>query len=103
MDNYAHHIYLAGLAVNRRRLARARRACLPALAQGLGPLALIVIGLTITAFPPTYQLLVPINLGPRERIVDGERHLTLTGWDRKDYSFLRSKRTLPYCRWLILM
>jgi hypothetical protein len=32
-----------------------------------------------------------IDLGPRERVVDGEVHITLTGWDRKDYSVLRSK------------
>ena len=59
--------------------------------KGLVPLALIGLGLAITAFPPTYQLLVPIDLGPRERVVDGHRHITLTGWDRKDYQFLRSK------------
>jgi hypothetical protein len=32
-----------------------------------------------------------LSLGPRERLVDGERHLTLTGWDRTDYSLLRTK------------
>ena len=26
-----------------------------------------------------------------EKIVDGQRHLTLTGWDRKDYSILKLK------------
>jgi hypothetical protein len=36
-------------------------------------------------------LLVPIDLGPREKIVDGQRHITLTGWDRNDYTFLGSK------------
>ncbi len=35
---------------------------------------------------------MPIDLGPRERVVDGQRHITLTGWDRKDYGFLRSKQ-----------
>ena len=55
------------------------------------PLGLIGLGLVITGFPPAYRLLVPIDLGPRERIVDGERHITLTGWDRKDYTLLGSK------------
>lgn len=32
-----------------------------------------------------------IDLGPRERVVDGETHLTLTGWDQKDYSVLRAR------------
>ena len=27
-------------------------------------------------------------------LVEGQRHLTLTGWDRKDYSFLRLKPDL---------
>jgi len=30
-------------------------------------------------------------LGEREKMVDGERHLTLTGWDRKDYALLQEK------------
>ncbi len=30
-----------------------------------------------------------IDLGPRERMVDGERHITLTGWDQHDYSILK--------------
>jgi hypothetical protein len=41
------------------------------------------------AFPPIYTRLTPIDLGPRDKIVDGERHVTLTGWDRKDYSILQ--------------
>jgi len=91
MDNYAHYIYLAGLVVITigclGLIIRAFRHW----RKGLGPLALIVLGLVITGFPPTYQLLVPINLGPRERIIDGQRHITLTGWDRNDYTFLGSK------------
>jgi hypothetical protein len=55
------------------------------------PLGLITFGFMILAFPPAYSLLMPIDLGPRETIVNGERHLTITGWDRKDYSFLASK------------
>ena len=52
---------------------------------------MIGLGLVITGFPPLYRLLVPIDLGPRETIVDGQRHITLTGWDRKDYALLGSK------------
>ncbi|MDG3002264.1 leucine-rich repeat domain-containing protein [Paludisphaera mucosa] len=55
------------------------------------PAALIALGLASAAFPPLYTRLVPIDLGPHERLVDGERHLTLTGWDRKDYAVLGSK------------
>ncbi|WP_206107877.1 leucine-rich repeat domain-containing protein [Paludisphaera rhizosphaerae] len=55
------------------------------------PAAVLALGLVLTAFPPLYTNLAPIDLGPRETIVEGERHLTLTGWDRKDYAFLGSK------------
>jgi hypothetical protein len=34
------------------------------------------------------------SLGPREKIVNGELHITLTGWDGADYSFLETKRSL---------
>lgn len=55
------------------------------------PAALLALGIALTAFPPVYTRLTPIDLGPHERVVDGERHLTLTGWDRRDYGVLGSK------------
>jgi Leucine Rich repeat len=33
-----------------------------------------------------------VDLGPREKIVNGELHITLTGWGGTDYSFLEKKR-----------
>jgi len=33
------------------------------------------------------------SLGPREKLVNGDLHITLTGWDGADYSFLETKRT----------
>jgi hypothetical protein len=92
MENYALYINLAGLAVIAigcvALLVRAFRHW----RKGLAPLALIGLGVVITGFPPAYRLLVPIDLGPRERVVEGRRVITLTGWDRKDYGFLGSKR-----------
>lgn len=32
-----------------------------------------------------------LDLGERDKIVDGERHLTLTGWDKTDYSVLTAR------------
>ncbi|MDR3621701.1 MAG: hypothetical protein P4L85_20280 [Paludisphaera borealis] len=55
------------------------------------PLIVLGLGLVVTAAPPVYSLLAPIDLGPRDRMVAGERHLTLTGWDRKDYSALAQR------------
>lgn len=92
LDDVAQYVYLTGLAM-------IALGCLGLLVRafrnwrkGMVPLALVGLGVVITGFPPVYRLLVPIDLGPRERIVDGQRHITLTGWDRKDYSFLGSKR-----------
>jgi len=91
MDSYALYFNLAGLTV-------IVIGCLGLVVRGfrhwrkgLAPLMLIGIGLLVTGFPPVYRSLVPIDLGPRERIVEGQRHITLTGWDRGDYTFLGSK------------
>jgi hypothetical protein len=47
----------------------------------------------LVAFTPTlFTLFVPLDLGERDKLVNGQRHLTLTGWDRKDYSILAQKR-----------
>ena len=55
------------------------------------PAAVLGLGLALAAFPPVYSRTAPIDLGPHERLVNGERHLTLTGWDRRDYGVLGSK------------
>jgi len=75
----------------------------------LPPLALAFIPRNFRrAFAPTFLLLVGggliaapyavnyvaehwIDLGPRQRVVDGELHVTLTGWDQKDYQVLRAR------------
>ncbi|MBX3443516.1 MAG: hypothetical protein KF774_14005 [Planctomyces sp.] len=49
------------------------------------PAAVLALGIALTSFPPLYTRLAPIDLGPRIREVDGETHITLTGWDRGDY------------------
>ncbi|HMP01139.1 MAG TPA: hypothetical protein PKC45_01440 [Gemmatales bacterium] len=58
------------------------------------PLWLMLLGLALvgTAFGINlYERYYP-DLGEIDRIVDGERHLTLTGWNRTDYSFLALQR-----------
>jgi hypothetical protein len=62
-------------------------------ARGGRPLALTLLGLQVAAVPYAinyYHQLYP-DLSERDRIVDGERHLTLTGWDRTDYSVIAQK------------
>lgn len=57
------------------------------------PIALLFLGLAIFAVPfalPYYERYI-IGFKERARIVDGEEHLTLTGWDRKSYFMLQDK------------
>ncbi len=59
--------------------------------RGVVPLILGAVSVLVAAAPAVYILTVPLDLGPREKLVDGQRHLTLTGWDRKNYSLLKFK------------
>jgi Leucine-rich repeat (LRR) protein len=60
-----------------------------------GPTVLLVFSaFVLTAVFATNVLLTHhIDLGPRERIVDGQLHITLTGWDQpaEDYAVLAAK------------
>ena len=53
--------------------------------KGTAPLILCLLSILVAATPALYTLYVPLDLGPLEKMVDGQRHLTLTGWvwDRK--------------------
>jgi hypothetical protein len=58
--------------------------------RALGPLLVMLLGAAVVGTPIAinrYQML-HLDLGERERTVNGELHLTLTGWDKKDYGFL---------------
>ncbi|MGO9918685.1 MAG: hypothetical protein ACLQIB_28805 [Isosphaeraceae bacterium] len=59
------------------------------LRKGAPPLGLFLLSLLVAAAPAFYTLFVTLDLKPRDKLVDGQRHLTLTGWDRKDYSLLK--------------
>jgi Leucine-rich repeat (LRR) protein len=97
IEQYGVYFELAGVALLlvgglwaaaralRRRFAPGRPSSTRA------PLIALGLGLFLLAGPPVYMLLVPIDLGPRDKVVAGERHLTLTGWDRKDYSELTKR------------
>jgi hypothetical protein len=66
-------------------LMRRREARAPVLGMLLGA-AIIAVPYGINFYQQWF-----VDLGPRERIVDGELHVTLTGWDRSDYSVLRAR------------
>lgn len=57
--------------------------------KGFPPLGLLFFSLLIAATPALYTLFVPLDLKPRDRLVEGQQHLTLTGSNRKDYSILK--------------
>ena len=60
------------------------------------PLAILAGGLVIGAVPFAFQnvYLRIVGLGERERVIDGERAIVLTGWDRAGYGFLAEKPDL---------
>ena len=57
------------------------------------PALLIVLSLLMTGLPILVNsaLIRFTSLGPLEKTVAGERHVTLTGWDRKDYSAIANR------------
>jgi hypothetical protein len=61
--------------------------------QAWRPAAVMVLACVLLATPMTAVWLFPekIDLGEREKNVNGEIHLTLTGWDRKNYNLLKQK------------
>jgi hypothetical protein len=60
--------------------------------KSIAPLVLFALAGLIFASPYAinYYYQQHRSFGPRERIVDGERHVTLTGWDQTDYAMLEA-------------
>jgi hypothetical protein len=63
--------------------------------RAIAPLLVILLGGAVVGTPIAinrYQM-QHLDLGEREKTVDGEVHLTLTGWDKekKDYAFLSTR------------
>lgn len=72
---------------------RALKILLPHWRRAVGPMLVLLLGVVILAIPygVRYYYEWFVDLGPREKRVDGELHLTLTGWDGTDYSILRAR------------
>ena len=62
--------------------------------RGAIPLALCVVCLLVAAMPAIYTLTVPPDVSARERTINGETHLTLTGSDPKTAPDLKQKQDL---------
>ena len=55
-------------------------------------LIIALLGLVLLASPAIYtRFVMSIDLGPREELVQGETHITLTGWEEGDYQVLARK------------
>lgn len=52
------------------------------------PGLLVSLGIICLTLPAAVTRFAPIDLGAHDVRVEGERHLTLTGWDQTDYSVL---------------
>ncbi|MFO0908281.1 MAG: hypothetical protein U0794_07960 [Isosphaeraceae bacterium] len=59
--------------------------------RSLWPATVLAIGLVATVGPAIYTRFLPVSLGSHKQEVGGEIRLTLTGWDRTDYTVLRSE------------
>jgi hypothetical protein len=59
--------------------------------KGAVPLLFVVLSVLAAAAPAVYTKFVPLDLAPREAVVEGERHVTVTGSDRKADSNLALK------------
>lgn len=55
------------------------------------PLGVLFLGAVLLIGPAIVSHNMAVDLGPRETMVDNERHITLTGWDRQGYDFLSAK------------
>jgi hypothetical protein len=66
--------------------------------QAKVPLGLLSVGGLMIGAPFALNAVSPhfINLGPLENRVDGELHLTLTGWDRKSADYAPALQTRPH-------
>ena len=53
------------------------------------PVCLLLLGATFIVGPAVLTRTLAVDLGPRDKIVQNERHISLTGWDGESYEFLR--------------
>ena len=63
-------------------------------ARAKWPFCVLLLGLALAGGTIAVNRLVVnrLSLGPREKVVDGEVHITLTGWNQNDYAPLAQKK-----------
>ena len=55
------------------------------------PICILLLGIALIAGPGVVSRMAVVDLGPREAIVNNERHVSLTGWDGDSYAMLADK------------
>ena len=53
------------------------------------PAFILALGIAAVSAPAIYTRIADVDLGPRQTLVQGEKHITLTGWDRDSYELLQ--------------
>ena len=69
----------------------------------VAPLILLALAILAATVPAIYVLCVQLDLGPRDKSVNGQRHVTLTGWDRMITQFCGLFQTYQCSRWPMQM
>ena len=77
-------VLVGGVLLLRFLVGKKWRRCITAL-------ALMLTGTLLVVGPAVYSRSLEVDLGPRDAKVNGERHLTLTGWNGENYGFLASQ------------
>lgn len=54
------------------------------------PIFLLMLAVVLVVGPAVISRTMTVSLGKIERIVEGERHVLLNGWDGESYTFLRT-------------
>ena len=90
MASFFEYCFYAGIVVGlvgavwfAKRLFRSPRRL-------LAPICLMLLGLVLLVGPALISRTMSVELGKRERIVNNERHISLTGWDGEGYTFLQT-------------
>ncbi len=59
--------------------------------KAIFPVGVLLLGAVLLIGPAVVSRNMSVDLGPRETMVDNERHISLTGWDGDTYDFLADK------------
>ena len=59
--------------------------------KAIAPLGILMLAAVLLVGPAIVSRSMAVDLGPRETVVNGELHISLTGWDGESYDFLSAR------------